>query len=301
MPRTDIHRPGAAGFDPQAYELIEVYAKPAKTMLDDFVVDYEPSSSVAYRTLMESFARDGVHLAAHQRPGYCGHCGTPLIYFAVLLHVEANELILVGETCLDDRFTGMTAARFARLRAMAAADRRRALALRRAEELAWDWHPFAADLTYPQVTDAMGGFVAEVGEKFRASGQLSERQCEALERVFSRHLERENDRQAHPDPDPDPAPVVEGKIVVTGKIAHVRRENNPFAYHASTWKFLVIDDRGFKVWGTMPAALRADVDDVHILRGRRVEFTATVKRSGGDDETFGIAARPTKARLLTAA
>jgi hypothetical protein len=56
-------------------------------------------------------------------------------------------------------------------------------------------------------------------------------------------------------------------------------------------KMLVVTDTGWKVWGTMPAAL--DVD-----RGARVRFTATVKPSD-DDPHFGFFSRPTKAQVLT--
>jgi hypothetical protein len=57
---------------------------------------------------------------------------------------------------------------------------------------------------------------------------------------------------------------------------------------------LVRDDRGFKVWGTVPSSL-PNTD-----RGDKVTFTASVERSN-NDETFGFFKRPSKATLIEAA
>jgi hypothetical protein len=52
----------------------------------------------------------------------------------------------------------------------------------------------------------------------------------------------------------------------------------------------VRDDRGFLVWGSVPAALGG------IEQGDRVQFNATVTKSDRD-ETFGFFKRPTKAQF----
>jgi hypothetical protein len=64
----------------------------------------------------------------------------------------------------------------------------------------------------------------------------------------------------------------------------------------ATFKMLVLDDRGFKVWGTIPEALFGcrTLDDLVNLR---VTFTAKVEQSDRD-EAFGFYSRPTKAEVI---
>lgn len=85
------------------------------------------------------------------------------------------------------------------------------------------------------------------------------------------------------------APVIEGRIVVTGEVLTTKVQDSVYG---TTVKMLVRDDRGFKVWGTVPSALLGE--DV---KGKRVTFTATVRVSD-NDETFGFYQRPTKAALV---
>ena len=70
---------------------------------------------------------------------------------------------------------------------------------------------------------------------------------------------------------------------------------------------VVKDDRGFKVYGTVPQAiideavprphsLGAQVWDYEVLKGQRITFSATVQASD-DDDKFGFFKRPTKAAL----
>src|SRR5262245_18972766 len=54
---------------------------------------------------------------------------------------------------------------------------------------------------------------------------------------------------------------------------------------------LMRTDDGWKVWGSVPAALD------NVLRGDRVQFRAKVQRSQ-DHEKFGFVSRPTQAKFL---
>ncbi len=110
------------------------------------------------------------------------------------------------------------------------------------------------------------------------------------------------------------APVVEGRIVVTGRIVSTRYVE-PYAYgQRGTYKMRVRDDRGFTVYGSIPQTVcdalydefyagdrdpRLDGPAVwsEAAKGRRVTFTATVEASD-DDEAFGFFKRPTKAALV---
>lgn len=88
---------------------------------------------------------------------------------------------------------------------------------------------------------------------------------------------------------PEPTPVVEGKIEITGTvIKDDMKYYDDNARHVMT----VVDDRGFKVWGTVPRSI-----DTEVERGTRVTFTATVSKSDRD-ETFGFYKRPSKAQVI---
>lgn len=109
--------------------------------------------------------------------------------------------------------------------------------------------------------------------------------------AYSRFLDREADRAAEAEAAVDAEPVPTGRIVVTGKVIKLAER---YSDYGVTLKATVLDDRGFKVWVTVPRAI-SDVE-----RGDRVTFDATVEPSR-DDEFFGFGKRPTKARVLEAA
>ena len=80
----------------------------------------------------------------------------------------------------------------------------------------------------------------------------------------------------------EPCPT--GRVEITGEILTIKLQEG---YYGDTWKMLVKDDRGFKVWGSIPSSL-------HASRGVRVSFMAAVEPSA-DDDKFGFFKRPTKA------
>ena len=75
-----------------------------------------------------------------------------------------------------------------------------------------------------------------------------------------------------------------GRVEITGEILAIKLQES---YYGDTLKMLVKDDRGFKVWGSIPSSL-------HASRGARVTFMAAVEPSR-DDDKFGFYKRPTKA------
>ena len=80
----------------------------------------------------------------------------------------------------------------------------------------------------------------------------------------------------------------EGRIVITGIVLAFKLQSSQFG---DTLKMLVQDDRGFRVWGSVPKSL----DDAE--RESRITFTATVTASDRDAK-FGFFKRPTKAAIL---
>jgi len=102
--------------------------------------------------------------------------------------------------------------------------------------------------------------------------------------------------------------ITAGKQMITGEIISTKWVDG-FAYGQRVLKMVVKDDRGFKVWGTVPqtiidegvcqAQTKFGPDtsfDYDALKGQRITFTATVQASN-DDDKFGFFKRPTKAAI----
>lgn len=200
----------------------------------------------------------------------------------------------VGRVCFQCNGVGrdshlVSSARAAERRRVAAtrkalADAQDRVARREAEEAAQAAEVEEARARYsaehPEAVEALqalrpGAFAESVRASFAARGYLTAAQAEAVVRIAAEQAS-----------EPEPSPVVEGRIRVTGTVRSTKWVDN--AYGGSL-KMLVVDDRGFKVWGSVPSALSVE-------RGDRVAFTATVKASD-DDETFGFYSRPAKAAL----
>lgn len=88
-------------------------------------------------------------------------------------------------------------------------------------------------------------------------------------------------------------PIVDGKQVITGDVISIKWQESDYGY---TLKMLVKDERGFKVYGTAPKAIKDSVDDYDDLLDKKVTFSAVVSASR-DDEKFGFYYKPTKAAI----
>lgn len=236
----------------------------------------------------------------------CDHCGARLRYVAVLKHAPTHTLIKVGEDCLNNRFD-LATAEFHRLRTSGRLNAARtALSERRAAFIsdernaeAVEYARKAADAAierferkhgYPPNSEfdeiGFGGFYVSITEKFERDGFLSEPQIDAVLRGKIKDAEfaakREAERAAA-------SPVVEGRVVLAGEIVKIGWQDNAYGGRAV---MTVKDDRGFRVWGSVPG-------DEIVSKGDRIEFTATVTKS--DDETFGFFKRPAKYTLTKGA
>lgn len=80
--------------------------------------------------------------------------------------------------------------------------------------------------------------------------------------------------------------MLEGRREIAGEVATTKLVDNQYG---ATLKMMVIDDDGFKYWGSVPSAITVD-------RGDRVTLTATVEASE-DDPLFGFFKRPAKASV----
>lgn len=217
--------------------------------------------------------------------GRCDHCGAWLRYVVIWRHVPTDSYMATGETCARERFghNDKVAKEVDRLRKRAAAKRANAK-VRDAVEAWLNADPdnrFAVE--YAEANRDGNYFYDDLLRKLKKWGPWTDRQRNAVLRGVVVDRERAK-RQAERDAEPK-VPAPEGRVVVTGTVLKEElRDYDVFSRYVMTVK----DDRGFAVWGTVPAALG------NVERGDRVTFTATVERSP-DDETFGFFRRPTKA------
>lgn len=122
---------------------------------------------------------------------------------------------------------------------------------------------------------AENGFVTYQSAGFAAS----------MLNAYKRDLQTRMEREAE-----NSAPVPEDRIQVTGKV--VKTDWKDGYQGNSRHVMIVLDDRGFRVWGTVPRVLSSTVE-----AGVRVTFLARLERSDRD-ETFGFFSRPSKAALV---
>lgn len=310
-PRTDIHRPSAPEFDPEAYECHGVFD------LDPEWGDAGHRIRVINALLAQGFSFHG----APHGSGQCSHCGHwPLRYAALMLHRDTRTLLYVGETCLDNRFDGMTKGEFARLRAAAALNREQQSRRARFVELC-DEHPDLAYASYAYnigSTGAQDGVdgassfawearvdyeistLADIAGKALRYGAVSAGQLGFVAKLLDQLAVAEQ-RLAERNAAKRAAlaagvTLPTGRVVITGTIVKVATQDNPFT-GGIRLVMTVRDDRGFLVWGTLPGALDADHCELDKLRSRRVSFTAGIE-PGKSDPLFGFFKRPTKASYL---
>lgn len=312
--RTDIHRPSAPEFDPEAY-----------TFLGCFDLGFDaadwvgpgPAATVSAQVKMGNTFRGAPHGS-----GQCSHCGARMRYAALMLHEETHTLMYVGETCLDNRFS-LTKAEFTSLRKAALENRTRQSRQAQLDALVAEY-PVLAWASYAHNIGAVGAETQVVdGEEYYKPGtdladrarvgyeistlsdlwykasrylSVSERQVAFVEKLLTRLSERVEAFEAQ---EARKAEAVEsgvqvptGRMEVVGTVLSVRVEEEWFGYSRRTVeKMLVQHESGWKVWGTVPASLSG------VEKGSRVKFTATVKPSG-DDPLFGFQSRPTKGEVL---
>ena len=102
----------------------------------------------------------------------------------------------------------------------------------------------------------------------------------SLASVYNNHLDKQASKAAVSAV--EPADVIEGKITIEGTIISVKVKETDWG---SSLKMIVLDERGFKVWGSVPRALETPETGDH------VKLIATVRRSD-TDPTFGFYSRP---------
>lgn len=297
MARNDHHAPGSELFDPASYEFL-------------VAVDLNPEDKeerVMYLRIMDSIRDEYVTKRGYTWTGdkwNCVHCGQWIRYAAIMKRDKSKELVYVGETCLDNRFTDVTAAQFKQMRKLAANLRAQQRIKTTVYELC-ERHPLLTELTYIKsgnelfTGDRYNDFLCDVAWKFLRKGKLSDKQINAVERCIRGAMkytaileERDRKRAAERDElEAKGVRVPDGeRVTVTGVVLSVKESYNNFG---TTYRMTVKSDDGYRINTTVPAAILNEVD-----KGSRVQFDATLNASS-DDPMFGFGKRPTKARILS--
>lgn len=234
--------------------------------VDGRTVDY-----FDYKQAMSRATKD----SRFSQRGTCDHCGAHFHYGA-LYKSETGEVAVVGNICASNKLN---------LSAHEYADTQlRTLVKKARNKIAADKAMAAllpnrlADLsvTTNVITNSIRG-------NFRKWHSLSIKQW-ALIKKLAHQEEKKVEEQAAAKP--IPAELLEGRHTISGVLLGLKSEPG-YAWNTYVTKMLVLDDRGFKVWGTLPDAI------YNIQKGDRLTFDATIEVSKRD-ECFGFSKRPTK-------
>ena len=138
---------------------------------------------------------------------------------------------------------------------------------------------FGMDYAHASKKPAFNATVFSIEIQLHRYAKLSDKQVNLLFSI----AERDTENRARWDAEAaELAPVPEGRIEIEGKILSVKEKDSQYGL---TLKCLIMDDRNFKVWGTVPGKLK------NAQAGDRIKIRATVKRS--KDDGFGFYSRPT--------
>lgn len=281
--RTDCHRP--AELDPANYSYIGwMYQGDSEAVLEAIhgAFHFDPTDLDPKKVRNSKHLFEGNYKAKHT----CDHCGASFFWGNIYRHRPTNRIIVVGHICAE-RFGLESRAAWIQeqvRREREAIERRNATVLAANTWLA----------EYPDLIEVIGpdahpehDILIDLKSKLFQWGSLTEKQAGLARKI---DLELKTPKVMKPKVD-----VVEGKgITITGTVISTRSEEVNFGYRGSiVFKMLVEDDRGFRLWGTVPASI-GDTE-----RGEKVTFTADVERSK-DDSTFGFFKRPRKGQVLEA-
>lgn len=239
--------------------------------------------------ILNMLLADGYYFDQVHGGDTCDHCGARLRYVAVMKHLPTKTLIKVGETCLDNRFE-LATPMFHALRKAAKLNRERTkLSEKRDAFLSIPENREAFEFCDERVSAGdygFEGFYHNFVHKVNRYGDTSEKFVAAILRAKARDAEYAAKRAFEALTD---SPVVEGTVQITGKVLSTKFQQNAYG---GRLVMTVRDDRGFKVWGSVPSGLAIEKDD-------RLTFLASVEKSDRD-ETFGFFKRPRKAALCPA-
>lgn len=247
--------------------------------------------------------RDGVQRSplAHRGYGQCHHCGAHLRYAAFLRHLPTGAIIVVGETCLDNRFS-LATADFHRLRKAAELDRQAQRIKTAAAEFvstldgdlrtAFDRDtvlteafPFISEDSYAHAT------ITDIRRKvWNLYGAASERQVAFVGRLITEARDRAAQAAQRAAEVKVEAP--EGRIEIEGVV--IKKAFYDSEYGGAYKITLKVEDlaRG-GIW----LCFVTEPSKVTTERGDIVRLTANFTRSDRD-ACFAFGKRPSKAQVI---
>lgn len=210
--------------------------------------------------------------------GTCDHCGAHFHYGAAYMNNE-GEFAIVGNICASNKLN-LTKHEYAdaKLRAAVKSAKSKVAANK------------ALATLIPNRREALDFdhfIVKSIRGNFRKWHSLSLRQWALVKKIIREEAEKAVAKANEPTPVAIPTELLDGRHTINGVLLHTKVEAG-YAYNTFVTKMLVRDDRGFKVWGSLPSAL------YKIVKGDRIQFDAKIEVST-KDECFGFIKRPSKA------
>lgn len=279
--RTDPHRPSA--FQPEDYRWVA----------------YEDSGTSEWPGIVDGRIPDGVRVN-FIHPRGCDMCGhRPLRHRYYYQHIPTGDVIVLGWDCstktgFDSREAMLAAKRVAKQREREATEQfQRAWEKDHGDVANFLTGVYESAVRVGRISD----FLLDLRSKLIQYGYLTERQTAAVEKIMARQAEFDAKRkESEPDAKPIPEQLHGERAEIRGEVLSVKWKDD--ARFGGSYKMLVRDERGFKVWGTTPKGIAPEVDlDLDELKGAKVSFVATIEPSK-DDPTFGFFKRPKTPQLL---
>lgn len=301
--RDDVHRPSV--IEPEEYSFVGVIS----------IKDEWELAAIGREAIKKHMELTGGVYSRHFHGGSCHICGAHATYLACYYHNPSGVYIRVGQDCAEKIDTA-AAEQFRAVRKEAESARNtkagkkkaRQLLIDRGLERAFDLYEYGntmfRDNPCPElvklgaVTLNEGGEIDNVTKTYsilrnvienmiKYGSDLSDKQ-DAYVRKLIDLVDNQNKQNAARIAEREAAKdCPNDRLKITGEVLSIKAVYSMYGYIR---KMLVRDDRGFKVFGTVPSCL-------DVSAGDRVEFMAAVEQSK-DDSKFGFFKRPTKGKLL---
>jgi hypothetical protein len=282
MTRTDVHSPKNLVTEDYEYVYAVDNQLPGK-----WVAMMETEEGRAFQRSLMNFAPETSDRGIYM----CHHCGRRIRYAAFMRHVPTGKMIVIGEQCLGNRFE-LATADFHRLRKAAELDRK-AQRIKKAKIAFVEDNPDLAWLNDDELPDvvAWNDFVWNVKGKFQRYGELSQKQADAIRRIYEGSVrQQEKRREEKAQEHWIPVPVTDERIEITGVILSTKWVDNDFGGNLKMLFKVETEAGNYKLWSTVPNKL-SDYEN-----GQRLTLKLRVERSR-DDEFFGFGKRPSLVKV----
>ena len=218
-----------------------------------------------------------------------------MIYYTVWYHPQTNAYLKVGFTCTDKMDIGdEDLFRMKNYRNGCKDFMRNKAGKMKAEQLLKDMDLEVAWEIYQNIDDYQNddkrficGKIYECVSYLIHYGSYSEAHETFFRKMVQEFVDFEKNLLKKQEEYDNAENCPSGKVKITGEILCFKNQESFYGY---TLKMLVQDEKGYKVWGTVPKSL----DEAR--KGDIVEFNATLEPSN-DDPKFGFFKRPSKAKV----